>query len=377
MVEKQLLQIIRHFLNNEPVTDEIDWHHVWKLAKVHSLVQFVYRYMYRLPSGKRPEDKLQKEISNYHAETIARQINQDAAIGKIHSLLEARECPHMFIKGSVTKQRYLNPLYRSMGDIDFLYQEMQHELVKSILLENGFSDYKQGRKNDTYYLKPHVCVEAHRQLVPSDSSFFPYCSNVWKRAHLKVGSKYCYEMTVEDELVFNIIHLAIHFLEGGAGIRFIIDVYVYNHLQMNFEYIKKELEKLDLLDFYRNISDLAENWFGNGEATEISEKLSKFVLENGTFGTKVNSSALAVKDGRWKYLKKMCFPSYQEMTSIYPWLNGKSILLPISWLIRGFGVLKNKKGKLQRQIKKTKSGDKLLGRELHAFYQECGLRSKL
>ena len=199
------------------------------------------------------------------------------------------------------------------------------------------------RKNNTYYLRPHVCVEAHRQLVPSDSSFFPYCSGVWERAHLKEGTKYGYEMTTEDELVFNIIHLAIHFLEGGAGIRFILDVYVYNHLQIDFEYTRKELEKLVLMEFYQNVSDLAENWFGDGEATEISEKLSRFVLNNGTFGTRDNSSALAVKDGRLQYLMRMCFPSYMEMTSIYSWLNGKKVLLPIAWLMRGFSVLKNKR----------------------------------
>ena len=74
-----------------------------------------------------------------------------------------------------------------MADIDFLYVESQHERVKAALLENGFSGYKEGRKNDTYYRKPYVSVEAHRQLVPSDSSFYPYCSHVWERAHLAAG----------------------------------------------------------------------------------------------------------------------------------------------------------------------------------------------
>lgn len=49
-------------------------------------------------------------------------------------------------------------------------------------------------------------------MVPSKSSFFPYCSNAWERAHVSNGSKYLYEMSIEDELIFNIIHLAIHFL---------------------------------------------------------------------------------------------------------------------------------------------------------------------
>ena len=46
MEEKQLFQIIRHFLNNESVTGEIDWTSLWPLAKKHSLGQFVSAYMF-------------------------------------------------------------------------------------------------------------------------------------------------------------------------------------------------------------------------------------------------------------------------------------------------------------------------------------------
>ena len=377
MVEKQLFQLIRHFLNNDPVTDELDWSGVWALAKKHSLTQFVSLYMFQLPKELRPDADLQKTISNSRDRLMARQINQNVTVERIHSALEANECYHLFMKGSVTRNRYADPFWRSMEDIDILYQESQHKVVKSALLECGLSGYKEGRKNDTYYRKPYICVEAHRQLVPSASSFYPYCTKVWERAHIADGCKYLYEMSLEDELVFNIIHMAIHFLEGGAGIRFIVDVYVYNHLEMDFEYIERELSKLDLLEFYRNISTLAEYWFGEGEKTELSEKLASFILGNGTFGTAKNSASLAIREGRIKYLRRMCFPNYQEMTSIYPWLKGKVVLLPVAWFLRGFGVLTRKKGKLNAQIKKSRNGDKNFGKELHDFYQECGLRRTL
>ena len=377
MVETQLFQIIRHYVNHEPVTCELDWPQVWLLAKKHSLTQFVSLYMNELPAEQRPEGKLRKDISAGFALLLTRQVNQEIAINDIHSVLEAKACFHLFMKGSVTKQRFQDSIYRSMGDIDFLYKESQHEIVKAALLANDFSDYQEGRKNDTYFRKPYVCVEAHRQLVPSDSSFFSYYTGVWDRAIRMEGSRYCYEMRVEDELVFNIVHLAIHFLEGGAGIRFILDVYVYNHLDLDSDYVEQELMKLDLLDFYRNVSGLAEYWFGNGRQTEVSEKLSTFILGNGTFGSSENSSALAVREGRWRYLRRMCFPSYEEMISIFPWLKGKRALLPTAWILRGFRVLTRKKGKLKAQIRKTRQGDKSRGRDLHQFYQECGLRSKL
>ena len=377
MVEKQLFQIIRHFLNNEPVTTELDWPNVWSLARKHSLGQFVSLYMKQLPGEQEIEKQLEHSITNSHAAMVVRKVNQDIAIKDIHAILELKGCYHLFMKGSVTRDRYASAFWRPMGDIDFLYQEAQHEIVKTSLLENGFYGFKAGRKNDTYYRKKNICVEAHRQLVPSDSSFFKYCSKVWERAHVANGCNYLFEMDIEDELIFNIVHLAIHFLEGGAGIRFILDVYVYNHLEMDFKYVEHELSELDLLDFYHNISELAENWFGYGKKTSLTEKLASFIIKNGTFGTVDNSSSLAVREGRWKYLRKMCFPSYKEMISAYPWLKGKYMLLPLAWILRGFRVWKHNKRSLSAQIRKAKRGDRRYGKNLHKFYQECGLRSTL
>ena len=374
MVEKQLFQIIRYFLKNEPVTDTVDWSKLWILSKKHSLEQFVSLYMKQLPEEQRPDKELQNVISNSFAVLIVQQVNQKNAIKNIHLILETNECYHLFMKGSVTRNRYGSPFWRTMGDIDFLYQEAQHRIVKKSLLENGFSEYREGRKNDTYYQKPYVCVEAHRQLVPSDSCYYPYCSKVWERAQVSSESNYLFEMSIEDELVFNIIHLAIHFLEGGAGIRFILDVYVYNHLNIERKYVEQELLKVDLVDFYRNISNLSEYWFGDGEKTEIVDKLATFILNNSTFGNRESSSALAVREGRWKYLKKMCFPSYKEMLSMYPWLRRGKTFLPFAWLLRGFEVMRLKRGTIRAQLKKAMIGDRDFGQNLYSFYQECGLR---
>ena len=377
MVEKQLFQIIRYFLNNEPMTDELDWFSVWSFAKKHSLEQFVALYMNKLPEEQRPNSELESEISEYYALLVTTHTNQAIAVSSIHLALEELNCYHLFMKGSVTKERYAIPFYRSMGDIDFLYQESQHDQVKMALLEEGFTDYKEGRKNDYYYRRPYVRVEAHRQLVPSDSSYYSYCSRVWQRVHVASGCKYCFEMSLEDELIFNIIHLAIHFLEGGAGIRFILDVYVYNRYKMDTQYIEQELTELDLLEFYHNISDLADNWFGEGKETEISKKIGQFVLSNRTFGTAENASALAVREGRLRHLRKLFFPSFNEMYSLYPWLRQRKYLLPLSWIIRGFRVQKNKKRTIRSQLRKTRQGDIKLGQDLYAFYKECGLRGTL
>lgn len=47
--------------------------------------------------------------------------------------------------------------------------------------------------------------------------------------------------------------------------RFLVDVYIYEHQKINRGYIAGQLEKLDLTDFYGNIRSLALHWFGTDE----------------------------------------------------------------------------------------------------------------
>ena len=139
-------------------------------------------------------------------------------------------------------------------------------------------------------------------------------------ARPKAGMKYTFEMSVEDELVFNIAHLAEHFKEGGAGVRFIIDVYVYSRIDMDRAYVEQELKKLGLNEFYQNINDLAKHWFADGESSELTEKLAGFIMAGGVFGDSENAAALAVEEGRARRFFKVCFPDYDSFIIGYLFL---------------------------------------------------------
>ena len=378
MQESQLFDVIKNVIKDEPLDgSSLNWEALIRVAKRHSLLAYVALYESRLPEQERPAEEIHDLLKQRYAAEQAKAVHQMLAINDISNALEKNEVYHLFLKGSVTRDKYPTPFLRSMGDIDFLYKETQHEVLKETLLASGFDNYREGRKNDTYSRKPYVCVEAHRQLVPSDSSYDDYCERVWERSKIKDGYRFRYEMSAEDELVYNLIHLAIHFLEGGAGVRFILDVYVYNHLSLDKEYVENELQKIDLLDFYHNVSDLAEYWFGSGTSNSIVEDLSAFVLNNGVFGSSENSAALAVKDGRIRFIQKVCFPSYAEMKSMFPWLKGKKLLLPYAWAVRGVRALKNRKGSVQGQFDKASKGNQQKGKSLEKLFNDCGLTGKL
>ncbi len=374
--KKLLLEIVGRLINenSSSIAQVNNWSGLISLAKAHGVLQCVAHYV----SAMKEEHKPNKDICNYLSNVLLqenmRSVNQLYAVDGIQKKCEEYGICNLVVKGAVTKNRYRDPVFRSMSDIDILYKSEQHKDFKETMLSLGYTDYSEGRKNDTYTMPPFISVEAHRSLLANESEYYEYYSDIWDKCLLKDGCKYTYEMRLEDEFIFNVIHLAEHFRHGGVGIRFIMDVFVYDNLDFDRDYFENELRKLNLYDFFLNISALARYWFSDGQSTDLIEKLSDFVLSNGVFGTKDNEAALYVSKGRFSFFLRTCFPKYDDMKSMFVWLEGKRYLLPYAWILRVFNSLRYRKHNVKAQFLKAKTGDKNKGKELLAFYNECGLK---
>ncbi len=362
-----LIEMIKRVLRGERAVcpPDADWQKLIKLADRHKVMPFVARYA--------DEKGVPAELKQRAALALACQGYQGRALADIRAALETAGVDFLLFKGAVTRRRYPSEDLRTMSDIDLLYKPEAHEAFCRAMRAAGFPDREAGRKNDTYRRRPFVCVEAHREMVPASSPYAAYCAGVWERARPAEGTNHTYEMTAEDEFIFCLIHLAQHFQKGGAGLRFIADVYVYDGAVRDRAYLAGELEKLGLSEFYQNISALAAHWFGDGPADPLTERIGRFVLSGGLFGTKGRSSDLAVEGGRWRFVRNACFPSYGEMRSMYPWLDGRKVLLPCAWAYRGVTGVFRRRGNVKRQMERLTAGDAEQGKKLRAFFKECGL----
>ncbi|WP_407382376.1 nucleotidyltransferase family protein [Ruminococcus sp.] len=371
--QNELLRIVASQLNKTVCETEIaDWNKLMRLAKKQGLLPYVAIYARSL-TGHQPDKSIRNDLFTVIVQEAAYSANQLDAVAEMQQEMEKNGIYNLAVKGAVTKRRYPDEVMRSMGDIDLLYKPEQHHVFKALMLSLGYGDYQEGRKNDTYSRPPYITVEAHRELVESGSEYAGYYQNIWNMAHPKEGMKYTYEMTLEDEMIFNVVHLAEHFKEGGAGVRFIIDVYVYSLIDMDRAYVERELRKLGLNEFYQNINALAKHWFADGKSSELTEKLADFIMAGGVFGDHENAAALAVEEGRARRFFKVCFPNYESMKSMYPWLKGKRALLPYAWVLRGVGAVRHRKNNIQAQINWMKTGNAVKAKELREFYTECGL----
>lgn len=378
MIDYQLIKIIKCVLNKDAseVINIDNWKSLAASARTNGLLPCLAFYCQSLPKEHKPAQEITEYFKKVLIQSTVVSMNQLAAVDEMEKIFEDNGIYNLVVKGTKTKKRYPDEVLRSMGDIDILYKAEQHKTVYNLMMNSlNYEDFQEGRKNDTYTKNKIIVVEAHRQLVSTESEYTDYLDKVWDRAIPCKDCTYTYEMTVEDEFIYNIIHLVEHFKNGGVGIRFIMDIWVYNQIQMNRDYLKNELENLGLYEFYLTISQLADYWFGKGESTELLEKLGEFVCSSGVFGNHENASALAIEDGgKLKTLIKICFPGYKEMASMFLWLKKYPFLLPIAWIIRAFRSLTMRKGNVKVQLNVIKDGDIEKGKEIRAFYKECGLK---
>lgn len=380
--EEYLLEVIKYILHNRktdfPIPpSDLNWPQLIKKASRHSISNLLFYAVENLDAEHRPEESVYKYLQQQTMKEFVRSCNQLAAADELLAEFEKRKIYVLALKGVNTKNYYPEPDMRSMNDLDLLYKDSQHGMIDDAMQKLGYGGFQEGRKHDHYFRAPYIGVELHREMVASESEYSDYYADIWNRVHSRGGCSYVQEMRREDEYIFTIIHLVEHFKQGGVGLRFMMDVFVYEHLEgMDWDYIEKELEKLHLSEFVQNLSKLAEQWFGTEEQEKdtLVEKLGEYILQNGTYGSEKNAAALAVEQGgRMSFLLKAVFPNLKSMQSMYPWLKKYPILLPWSWMLRGLRSFLYRRGNIESQMKVYKNGDKDYGKELRQFYKQCGL----
>ena len=384
--ERVLLTAVKYILDPDDLsakerlrgTDSVQWSELLLLAQKHSLENLLYYILPELPEACQPESALTQRLKRAALVASAKSCTQLHAAEELLGAFEAHGVDAMLLKGINTKKRYRRDDLRTMGDVDVLYKPAQQAQVQKVLQALGYAGFKEGQKHDHYSRKPYVSLEMHRELVASDSQYAAYYEDIWERSQRKAGYAHIFEMPLEDEFIFNFVHLTEHFKAGGIGVRLIMDVYVYLQQDtMDMAYIEGELKKLGLAEFYHKIQAVALKWFGRPDSQPeepVVPALEAFILNSGLFGTQENAAALAVgQGGRGDFLLRTCFPSLKRMQSMYPWLKKWPVLLPYAWARRGVGTVLFRNYNLRSEYKKLTTGDKTLGRDLQDFYRECGL----
>lgn len=242
------------------------------------------------------------------------------------------------LKGCVLKGLYPSSNLRVMSDVDLLYDGVSAGRLAELMEAFGYStgNLEKG-VHDTFYKKPCMNIELHRQLVADDSPYKSILEDMFEKAVPDKNIPNLYHMKAEDLYLHVIVHAAKHFMSSGLGARPIGDIYVLNRKydrSWDREYIDTQLGSVGLTKFEKKMKDLANAFFGE-ELQEVSEEDLKIFFRGSTYG--IYSDAIrwsAMAKGRKRYILKKIFPSLSDMKMWFPILGKHPWLYPFVMIYR-------------------------------------------
>ena len=361
--EKGIIELIKGSLTGSvpQIDSEFDYEKAYEYAQQRQITPLLYYGAVNTPGfmdaiyGKR-FFKSTMNLSFYCSE----QVN---LIETIKEAFEKNQINFVLLKGTVVRGFYPCPEMRLMSDADILIKEEEYEKIRPIMVSLGFEEQYES-DHELVWKKSGVTVELHKRLIPSyNKDYYEYFGDGWKLATVKAEDSNQWFMSNEDCFIYILVHFAKHYRDMGIGIKHLTDFYVYleKYPDLDFGYIDKELEKLQILEFWKNIKSVIDAWFSNGEWNEKNLFLTRKIISNLAYGSEDNrTQARALKASKkTKHFKLkryflLVFPGYTLMADKYPVLKKVPILLPFMWIARWFTALICPK-KIKNQVKRIEA----------------------
>ena len=257
------------------------------------------------------------------------------------------------MKGWIMRNYYPEPLMRSMSELDVLVREMNSPDMQKWMETRGYTpEHIEQDVHDSYVKPPYMNIELHRRLIDEDqlkqqhTVWRENCLvSLWQKEYLQKEKKHIYRLSDEDFLVYQLLHFYKHFTDSGAGIRPLVDLYLFlqaKRYTMDQEYIKRQLDALHISAFCKQMTKLMLQCFEAQKWDESGRIIVDYLVRTGIYGdlATIETACLFREKGknmaqtRWHSFWRQCFPPVDVMKNRYLRLNDMPCLLPFYWAIR-------------------------------------------
>lgn len=334
--QNYIIELLKSSITNATPSipsEELNWDVVFKYATMHRILPVLYFSIQKLPDKYKSKISKIKHYELAYKSNLVDDANRENEISTITKVLSENNIDYVLLKGTVTKHFYPDTSMRMMSDVDILYRNADTKQIKGFLEDKGYTQIKSTAKDDMYVSSNQlVKVEMQQSLLDDGfTDWLKYLDTIWDRCEKKSENEYT--MTPEDFYIYHIVHMAKHFINGGIGLRHILDTWVIkNHYAgMDQKYVKGILEDLRLNTFEKQIDNLCKYWF---EAVIPTDKksiklLSEYIFANGAFGNIAQQSVNEASSDN----KRKVFPNKETMANYYgDVINKHPSTIPLYWV---------------------------------------------
>lgn len=380
---EDMLYLITCALNNQAPDKEkvcdMNLAELYRYAKCHTLAAITYDALELLWNGTGDEhhiiakDEEAVFVLTKWKETrdkaLRKNLMLDAERMKLFRYLDEQKIWHMPLKGAIIKELYPRQEMRQMADNDILFDAAYESAVKDYFVREGYKVVSYAKGNhDVYEKEPVYNFEMHTSLFEraQNEIWAEYYKDIQAKLNKRDGH-FLYSFTDEDFYIYFVVHAFKHFAGYGTGIRYFVDLYVYqNAKRLDWDYIERELEKLGVLEFEKTFRSVSIKIFGKGErVNQLNEEeydmlcYSMFVGTYGNLQASIGKKLHKIqedKDGitnktKMKYIISRLFPPMSFYKAYHPSIYKTRVFIPFFSIFRIVrGVLRDGKT-IMREVK--------------------------
>ena len=318
----------------------------------------------------KPETDIYSRWKMVYAFSIQRHVNQMNAREIIVNALDHADIRHIETQGTMMKQLYPQPEWRMMSDIDFIIDRENLDTAQKIMEGLGYRTKNPNGVEVDAYGRNGIAVELHSDFFDPNSMCYGTISEPFSMV-AQTGDTYSYRVSDTAFYLYNLLHCIKHYLQRGAGIRRIIDLYLLKEEfanKVDFGVINKVLTENQYVDVANELFAVADKWFGDTNINDyinLSQIEESIYLANnhGTVEIHLNNEYKRSRKSKFafkldKYLS-LIFAPKETIYRAYPFCQKHKYPTVLCWIHRGFCVLfskrkRNNARKLLQQIKNTK-----------------------
>lgn len=303
-------------------------------------------------------DELTKAVCRY--ELIRHELSALCVV------LEDAKIAHVALKGATMRKYYPKPYMRTSSDIDILVQQCDVERAIDVLGGCSYELIGRGLHDVSFRTPSKQLIELHFDLLEegrldNSSDIIKVLRSAWEYAVRVDGYEYRYELSDEFFYFYHIAHMAKHFEGGGCGIRPFIDLYLLEKEKERRDERDALLSEGGLMTFAEAARGLMRVWFLDEPHSELTEKMERYILSGGLFGSIENrvSARQKKRGGRLGYVISRIFAPYEKLKGYYPILEKHPWLTPIMQVRRWFMIFKPGIAKMAKdELRANKSSNK-------------------
>lgn len=277
-------------------------------------------------------------------------------LNQISEVFEQGKIAHVPLKGAVINKYYPEPWMRTCSDIDILVRKEDLDKAKNFMIEKlGYTVLKHNYHDISMQSPRNTLLELHFRIEENVNGIDTLLSEVWDYVYPAEPGSYRYVMTPEYLMFHAMAHMMYHFINGGCGVRFLIDLWLLEHkMEYDSEILEGFYKKCGMSKFAYCVRSLNKVWFANRRHDEKTLQMQKYIADGGLFGS-VENKVIVRKtqiSGRFRYLWRRVFQSYDELKLSNPELYVKPFKYPYYLVKRWFKIFNPHESKrIKREFK--------------------------